>query len=146
MKVYLDNNILISIEDKELSIDDILNENNNISFVYSYVHIQELLESRINFDDLKKKRVGTIRMLTNNAYVYADNNDTIGLKKENPETVIDLLKQYPILFGASKSAVENIDINRKRFIDFLKIEEKRMNNYSPGQVFEYLNSQSLKSP
>lgn len=71
MRVYLDNNIFVSIEDKEISLDVF---RKNYSYVYSYAHIQELMEAKNNFEDLKRIRLKTILDLTDNAYIYTDYN------------------------------------------------------------------------
>ena len=50
----MENNILISIEDKKIEITDLRKHfGKNTEFVYSYIHIQELLEAGTGFEALK---------------------------------------------------------------------------------------------
>lgn len=138
MRVYLDNNIFVSIEDKEISLDVFKNINKNYSYVYSYVHIQELMEAKKNFDELKRIRLKTILDLTNNTYIYPDNNQ-ICSKTENPEKVIQTLKMFSGLMDMTRQAVHNFNIDRARLIRLLGIDEKRINNYTPAEVIEYID-------
>jgi hypothetical protein len=138
MRVYLDNNIFVSIEDKEISLDVFRNIDNNYSYVYSYAHIQELMEAKNNFEDLKRIRLKTILDLTDNAYIYPDNNQ-ISSKIENPEKVILTLKMLSGLTELTRQAVNNFNIDRARFISLLSIDEKRINNYTPTEVIEYID-------
>lgn len=137
MRVYLDNNIFVSIEYKEIKLDDIKNRG-GYSYVYSYAHIQELLEAKNNFDELKKIRLKTIWDLTNNSYIYNLNNQIIS-QIENPEKVILALKMASELFNAIKEATRNFDVDRRKLISILNIDEKRINNYTPTEVIGYIN-------
>ncbi|MFC0878910.1 hypothetical protein ACE01N_20115 [Saccharicrinis sp. FJH2] len=138
MRVYLDNNILISIEDDEISLDIFKNIDKNYSYVYSYAHIQELIEVKSNFDELKKIRLKTILDLTNNTYIYPDNNQ-INSKIENPEKVILTLKMFSGLMEMTRQAVNNYNIDRLKLIGLLGIDQKRINNYTPTEVIEYID-------
>ena len=61
MKIYLDNNIFVSIEDKEIELNELKNIfGSNAKFVYSYIHVLELLEAKKDFEQLKKIRFKTI--------------------------------------------------------------------------------------
>lgn len=134
MKVYLDNNILISIEDQEIGIDIFKNN----TYVYSYAHIQELLELKGNLDELKKIRLKTIIDLTNNTYIFPFNNQ-IDIKIENPEKVILTLKMFSGLIDITRKAVNNFNIDRAKLITELHIDEKQINNYTPSEVIEYID-------
>lgn len=138
MKVYLDNNIYVSIEDKEISLDVFKGIDKKYSFVYSYAHIQELMEAKSNFDELKKVRLKTILDLTNNIYIFTDNNQ-ISSKTENPENVILTLKMFSGLMEITRQAIYNFNIDRAKLINLLGIDEKRMNNYTPNEVINYID-------
>jgi len=138
MRAYFDNNILISIEDKEINIEHILSKRNDVSIVYSYVHIQELLASNANFEQLREKRINTITSLTNNFYIYPDGK-SIELKEENPQSIILQLQAFPFLNNMLKIAASNYTVEKDKFIELLEIDKKRINNYTSNQVIEYIN-------
>jgi len=138
MKVYLDNNILISIEDKEISLDVFKNIDKKYSYVYSYAHIQELMEANSSYDELKKIRLKTIQDLTNNVYIFPDNSQ-ISSKTENPENVILTLKMFSGLMEITRQTVNNFNIDRANLISLLGIDEKRINNYTPTEVIKYID-------
>lgn len=138
MRVYLDNNIFVSIENKEFSLDVFMNNDKKYSYVYSYTHIQELMEAQKNYDELKKNRLKTIKDLTNNAYIYPD-DDQISSKTENPEEVIMTLKKFSGLMNMTRQTVNSFNIDRAKLISLLGIDEKRINNYTPTEVIEYVD-------
>ncbi len=136
---YLDNNILVSIEDNELKYEDIKDVyGERVSFVYSYTHIQELLEAKKNFDELKVNRLKTIKDVMNNKYIYPNGNQ-ICIKTENPESVILTIQKNLLVFEMLRKAVNSFNIDRAKFIRILNIDEKRINNYKPIEVIEYIN-------
>lgn len=137
MRVYLDNNILISVEDKEINFDRFKNFEKKYSFVYSYVHILELMEAK-NFEEIKKTRLNTLFYLTEYNYIFPDNNQ-INLKEEDPEKVIQTIIWNSRLMDTIKQKVNNFNIDRSKLISLLSIDEKRINNYSPSEVIEYLD-------
>ena len=69
MKVYLDNNIIIDIENGRY----ILPKEDNVEFPYSYVHIEELIESGVRLSELKTIRLNTLSCVSNNEYIFQDN-------------------------------------------------------------------------
>jgi hypothetical protein len=141
MKIYFDNNIFVSIEDKEINYEDFIKKYPNYSVVYSYAHIQELLEAKNNLDDLKKRRIQTIKDIANNTYIYP-NNDEICTKIEMPETVIQIMNTPPRLLCQNMlvSAINNFRVDREGVISQLSIDTKRINNYTPEDVIDYVNN------
>ena len=69
MNIYIDNNILIDHEQKKR----LLPTGQVYSYFYSYVHLQELMESP-RFNDLMKSRVKTIMDLTDCKSCQNDDN------------------------------------------------------------------------
>ena len=138
MRVYLDNNILVDIEDKKLSLDIFRNVDKKYYYFYSYTHIQELMEYTKDFDSLKKMRLKTIFDLTSNAYIFPDNNQ-LSSKIENPEKIISTLKMFAGHMDITRQTVNNFDIDRDKLISLLGIDTKRINNYTPSEVIDYID-------
>lgn len=135
MIIYLDNNIIVSIEKNEIDFTPIIKDSRN-SFVYSYTHIQELLEAKNNFDELKVLRLKTIRDIMNNVLIYPNGEVRI----ENPENIIQKLKMISFLQEQLINAVNNFNPDRNKIISELGIDEKRINNYKPEEVIKYINT------
>lgn len=140
IRVYLDNNILVSIEDKQIELNSLKNKfSGNIEYVYSFAHIYELLEANDISGQLTAKRINTINSVTNNCYCYP-NGDIIEYKIEKPQFVIDTVKAHPELFSNLKNSVKNFNPDREKLITALKIDKKRINNYSTIEVIDQLKS------
>nr|WP_320022222.1 hypothetical protein [uncultured Draconibacterium sp.] len=140
MRVYLDNNILVSIEDKQIELNFSKNKfSDKIEYVYSYAHISELLEANDISGQLTAKRINTISSVTNNCYCYPYGN-VIEFKIEEPQFVIDTLKLHNGFFSNLRNSVKTFNPDREKLITALKIDKKRINNYSTTEVIEQLNS------
>jgi len=137
MKIYPDTNILISIEDREFSIETLI-DSSDVSFYYSYIHLSELLEATDYSNDFINQRINTISILTNNNYLYPDGN-TICLKSEIPSTVMDVHRLYTGFFNFTRTAIQNFNINREELIRLLRIDKKKINNYSTEEVLKYVD-------
>ena len=136
MRIYLDNNIIVSIEKNEIDFVPIIKDSRNFSFVYSYAHIQELLEAKNNFDELKTVRLKTIKEIMNNVQIYPDGN----VQVENPENIIQILMMTSIIQEKLRNAANNFNPDRTKLISKLGIDEKRINNYKPEEVIDYINT------
>ena len=139
MKIYVDNNILVSIEKNEIDINELKDHfGKNAHFVYSYIHLQELLEAKINFETLKRLRFDTIRRLTNNKQIkpIVSREEKFFINIEDPNEVLMILKEHNYInerMHNSSERFNNID------------REKRINNYSDSEVLDFLNKTMTKN-
>jgi hypothetical protein len=131
MKIYVDNNILVSIEDNEISIDDLKGFfGKNAHFVYSYIHLQELMEAKDNFEEHKKKRFDTLQKLTN----YIQIRPIISIAKkfyfvlEEPESLLATLREHNDITERLRNSANNFDlVDRDKLMEKLSIDKKRIN-------------------
>ncbi|MGW8121830.1 hypothetical protein ACV07N_04150 [Roseivirga echinicomitans] len=138
MRAYLDSNILISIEEGEVKITELTGMfGTETQFVYSYTHIQELLEAS-NLESLILNRTQTIKDVTNNFYAYPD-GITIEFKNEDPNYVIKFYQSLKALNYQLRSTVQNFDIDRDSLLNKLSISKIEMNNIHPDEVVSQLN-------
>ena len=145
MYIYLDNNIIISIEEGEINLEAIeLMQISDFEFVYSYIHILELLE-KVSGDKrkLRNQRYETIKTITKNNYIFPDSN-TVSVMIEDPRKVEQTIMQYPYMFEHFRQKVNLFNIDRDTLIEKLGIERKKINNYSPDEVVNHIN-QAFKS-
>jgi len=149
MRVYLDNNIIVSIENQEFDITDLKNHFGiNTEFVYSYIHIQELLEAKNRLEELKENRLETIRRITKNKHIYPDTLNTkcpFFIIEEDPIHVLQKVQAMSIITDELSQLVKNIDRNREKFIQALSIDITRINNYSEEEVIETINKAMLNN-
>lgn len=143
MRVYLDNNIIISIEKNEIDLEDLRDKfGSNTEFVYSYIHIQELLESGIRFDEFKDNRLNTIRKITKNKYLVPNPQKLESeflLLTLDPELVLRDVKALQLVNREMKNLAKDIDNNREKLVKALEIDIIRLNNYSVNEVIEHIN-------
>jgi len=150
MTVYLDNNVLIDIEENILSINDLINviDKNIHTFYYSASHIQEANEIKGENNEIinqrLSKRFDTISKVTNNNYLYIDlhSNDLIKIC-EKPFVVYQTINEVPFSQQAMKSMINMVSEDQKEaFRNLLNIDMLSINNYSPAEVIEHINSKS----
>ena len=144
MKAYLDNNILISIEDKQIDLESIkkLSEQ-GIDFVYSYAHLDELLEAKDEDGSLTSKRINTILEATKNHYSYPT-GDLIEFRFEDPNNVIREIRRHPELNTTLRMSIQNFHVDRAEIIRQLGINKIQLNDYKAEEVVNYLNTILLK--
>lgn len=138
MKIYFDNNIIISIEEGEIDFLSVKGKYARDYFVYSYAHIQELLEAEKDKDDLIKKRLKTISLITENLYTFPDTY-SINFKTENPQKVINLYNEIILVTTLFRNAAKNFNVDREKIIDFFEIDIKRINNYKPEELIKSID-------
>ncbi|PIQ49687.1 MAG: hypothetical protein COW03_03910 [Cytophagales bacterium CG12_big_fil_rev_8_21_14_0_65_40_12] len=138
MRAYLDSNILISIEEGEIKIIELTGMfSTETQFVYSYAHIQELLEAS-DLESLIPRRTQTLKNVTNNFYEYPD-GFTIEFKNQDPNSVIKFYQNLKVLNYQLRSTVQSFDIERDSLLNKLGISKIEMNNIHPDEVVSQLN-------
>ena len=113
--------------------------NDELKYVYSYVHLQELQELK-EVEDKKNKRFQTIEKLTSNRYVCHNNYNQIVINKARPidnfgtlnKSLAKIISSY---IHESMSHRKDDEIS-KSFMEKLNIEKKIINNYTPEELFE----------
>jgi len=143
MRVYLDNNIVISIEEKKIEISDLRKHfGMNSDFVYSYIHIQELLEAGTGFESLKDKRLQSIRNITQSRHIVPQLQSLVNeffILNEDPALVLSRIQPYQFINREVKGEVQVVDNYRERLVQALGIDIKRLNNYSVDEVIKQIN-------
>jgi hypothetical protein len=148
MTAYLDNNIIVSIENGDYNLNEVraLLSDNKTKFFYSSAHIFEVESvqgnSKISKADLLNKRFDTIRSIFKNNYLYLDlKENRLTHIMEDPQEVYDTIAL--VLFGtdAMKGFINLFSKEQKEEVrQHLGIEMQKINNYSATEVIEYLNT------
>ena len=148
MRAYIDYNIFTAIEDGESSIDKILiNVDNRITkFPFSAGHIQEADNIKAETEHQRQlfinKRLNTIKQVTNCLYLFQEyKTNKIYWLTEEPETVLETIRQVPFAKASMKMFANLVSNEQKEdFRKQLGIDIKELNNYSPSQVIQQLNT------
>ena len=152
MTVYLDNNIIVAIENGDYSFNQIKSilPDVKINFFYSSAHIFEVESFKgnpvISKLDLLSKRFDSLRSIFKNNYLYLDLKENELLQIiEDPQEVYDTITLVPFGLDAMKGFMNLFTKEEKENIrQQLGIEIQKINNYSPKEVIEHLNSKLTK--
>ncbi|PWI28899.1 hypothetical protein DI383_14335 [Flavobacteriaceae bacterium LYZ1037] len=147
---YLDNNIFVDIEQNSLSINNLLkNIDQNITdFFYSASHLQEANEmtakTKSELNNRLIKRFQTISSVTNNNYLFQElPSNKVHKLKEKPNVVYNTINDVPFARNMMKGMMSTVNEEQKaEFRKQLNIDPIRINNYSPKEVIEQINSKS----
>ena len=147
---YLDNNVIVDIEQEYLRIKDLLIyvDSNITGFFYSSAHLQEATEMTAETkEELKnrlEKRFTTISSITHDNYLYTKlPTHEIIVLKEKPSTVYETINFSSFGVSIMKGFMSVVSESQKQhFRNQLGIDPKRINNYSPSEIIEHINSKS----
>ena len=141
---------MVDIEQEYLSTGDLLaNVDSNITeFFYSSAHLQEATEMTAETEtELKnrlEKRFATISSITDDNYLYTElPTQNIIVLKEKPSVVYETINFSSIGVNAMKGFMSIISETQKQnFRNQIGTEPMRINNYSPSEIIEHINSKS----
>lgn len=134
MNIYIDNNILIDHEQKKC----VLPIGQEYSYFYSYVHLQELMESP-RFKELMGGRVKAIMDLTDSKCCQNDDNWTVVFDNIDPWKYLIVLQQNPFA-RLLQQRIREVDLHwfdgkdPDAIMKFYGIEKSRINNYAPEEL------------
>jgi|11_taG_2_1085331.scaffolds.fasta_scaffold19851_2 hypothetical protein len=146
MRVYLDNNIFVYLENGSLAISDlenIIGEKIDKIF-FSASHIQETLEIIGETDEQRIERINirlkTIEDITKGNYLNENVKNEVFEYMESPFEVIETITEVSFAQNAMKGLINLISEEQKKETrKILGIDPKRINNYKPEEVVEHLN-------
>jgi len=152
MKAYLDYNIFTAIEDGEFTLNKIFDKvDKNINeFPFSAAHIQEVDNIFGNTKEQRSyfisKRLDTIKRITNCLYIFQEHKtNKIFWFTEEPSTVLDTIRQVPFAKTSMEMFANLISSEQKEQVRLaLGIDTKELNNYSPEQVVQHLNTKLIR--
>lgn len=146
MRVYLDNNIFVYLENGSLTISDLENiiGKNIDEIFFSASHIQETLEIQGKSENQRIERINnrlkTIKEITKGNYLNENLKNEVFEYLESPFEVIKTITEVSFAQNAMKGLINLISEDQKKEIrKTLGIDPKRINNYIPEEVVEHLN-------
>lgn len=131
MFIYLDNNAIINIEEGKIKLP----AKQSIIYPFSYVHIDELLESGNRLVSLKDDRLNILSRLSKDNYLIHNDNRILSIITRSPFAVFQDLNNP--LIEALKLMVKNECgkmAYKNEIIEHFKIDRRIINNYTPKQL------------
>lgn len=145
MLVYLDNNVLIDIEEDIYVLNDFLSIP-MVEYYYSNAHIYELLNGEDkSIQGLKERRLSTINSICGDKYLFQDDAFTIKLAECEPEQVYENVRQVDFMRGCINRFAVSYTPNRPGILDELQWDVKEVGNYSPKEIFDVIEKKLLAS-
>jgi hypothetical protein len=149
MNVYLDNKIVVAIENGEYTPDKIrsLVPDKTMTFFYSLAHIREAHITAESYEHEEKKnflakRFNTIREVFDNNYLYVTPGDKIiRNRKDDPLNLYHTIELMPSLYNPENMILNVHSATHIREIrQQLGIDTKMLNKYSPKEVLRHFTT------
>ena len=138
MRAYLDNNVLISIEEDNYSLKDF--KIPRVEYYFSNAHIHELLNGvDKSIQGLKERRLLTIKAVCGSKYLFQDTDSSIQFADCNPEQVYDSLSKVSFMRVGINNLANSFTPNRTGILEELQWDAKDVGNYSPKNIFEEID-------
>lgn len=134
MKVYFDNNVLIDYEEGKISFPRV----EGAKYYYSYVHLDELIESGDKFENLRDKRLDSILKLTHGNFLL---NNEFGSIVSIINSPVDILRRcfspkYQSINNRLSTACHDFGsgLDREKLIKDWGIDVRKLNNYTADEI------------
>ncbi len=147
MTFYLDNNIIVSIENGDYTLEKIRNliPDPKARFFYSSAHLFEAEcfpgTPKLSKVDFLSKRINNIRKVFKKNYLYLElESNRLTHIMEDPQEVFDTITLVPFGLDMIRSFM-NVTSNSQKdeYRNQLGVEIKEINNYQAEEVIEQLN-------
>lgn len=139
MRIYLDNNILVDIENEDYSLNDFCSVP-NVDYFYSEVHMDELMNGLDSHPELKDTRLHTIEQLCGSNYILPGVlSEEMELFSMSPQRAFELSMRYKFLHDHIYQYTRSMNINRDIFLKSLKLEKREIVNISPAKILNVLD-------
>lgn len=145
MRVYLDNNVLIDIEEHNYCLEDFLLIS-GVEYYYSNAHIGELLNGvDKSISKLKERRLSTINAVCGDKYLFQDNPFVIRYARCKPEHVYENLSQIDFIRRDINELASSFTPNRVGIMKELQWDVKKVGNFSPEDIFDAIDKEYRSS-
>lgn len=139
MRLYLDNNILIYIENGKYELSQFLSVS-DAEYYYSEIHMDELMNGLDIYPELKDIRLKTIGELCGSKYIVPD---VAGFKMEIeerlPQSAFNLSMRFKFIHDQIYLFSKSMKIEREVFLKGLKMNRLDVNNYKPTEILPLLD-------
>jgi hypothetical protein len=139
IKVYLDNNIIVDIEDGKILVDLFLNRG-DCAYYFSQAHIEELLEAKGNPKVSQKGRLNLLSKLCGKNHILTGVVDIPEFVDKEPIEMYNLLCNTYSLRQPINQAVNQFDLFASRIQQELGFDTIQFNNEPPEDVLRLIDN------
>lgn len=134
MIIYLDNNVIINIEENKLRLP----QRQDVIYPFSYVHIEELLESGERLPQLKDLRLSTLSHISDDKYLVNDSPGQLIMMTRTPLQVFQDIANNPLIRYLRQVVKRDCAklIYEDEVIKYFNIDKRRINNYTSAQLLK----------
>lgn len=140
MRVYLDNNILVNVENNSLEIDSFI-KNPLVDYYYSETHIDELINGLEKHPELKETRLQTLGLICGTNYIEPDVGPfKARITEMTPQCAFDLSMRFKFSHDQLYELSNSMHINRDEFLRGVNMKKTVIGNYKPSEIFGILEN------
>lgn len=145
MKVYLDNNVIVGIEEGGYS-QSMFTSLPCVEYYYSSAHVEELIEGRDNPKISVERRLATISDLTGTNHILIGYQDPEFFPKSIQEMyALACSPLHTMLRQRINTATNNFNVNNDRFLEILKLKRIEVNNIKTCEIFSEIERRLLEA-
>lgn len=139
MRVYLDNNVLVDIEEGVLSLSDFCSKSQSAYF-FSEVHMDELMNGLETHPELKGIRLKTLGELCRKNYILPGVfSQDLEIEERDVQSAYDLSLRFKFLHDQIYQFTKSMKFDRDAILNSLVLEKKEVGNYKPEEVLGLIN-------
>lgn len=145
MKVYLDNNIIVGIEEGDYDLS-LFKSFPDVEYYYSAAHVDELIEGKENPKISVDKRLSTISELAGTNHILNGFQDPEVYAKSIQ--VMYALANSPLqttIREQINSASNNFIVDNDRLLEILKLKRIEVNNIEPCDIISEIDRRMLEA-
>lgn len=145
MKVYLDNNIIVGIEESNYDLS-LFKSLSGMEYYYSAAHVDELIEGTGNPKISVDKRLSTISELAGTNHILNGFQDPEFFSKSVQEMYALANTSLQTMIRVQiNSATKNFNVDNDRFLEILKLKRIEVNNIKPCNIISEIDRRMLEA-
>lgn len=143
MKVYLDNNVIVGIEEGDYNLSAFTSIP-SLEYYYSAAHVEELIEGKDNPKISVDRRLVTISELTGTNHILNGNQDLEFFPKSIHEMYSLACSPLHTMFREYiNTSTNNFNVDNDLFLDILKLKRIDVNNIKPCDIIAEIDRRML---
>lgn len=145
MKVYLDNNVFVDIEEGAYQLVAFMSIP-NAEYYYSDVHMSELLNGLDKeIPGLEGRRLTTIETICRKRFLAQDDDGRVCLAVCEPKQALENAMQFGFMRGYINGFARSFSPNRQGILEELSWDAREVGGYDPSEVFGKIEEKFLAS-
>lgn len=145
MKVYLDNNVIVGIEEGDYS-QPMFTSLPCAEYYYSAAHVEELIEGRDNPKISVERRLSTISDLAGTNHILNGYQDPEFFPKSIQEMYALACSPLHAMFREHiNTTTNNFNVDNDRFLEILRLKRIEVNNIKTCDIFSEIEKRLLEA-